>query len=101
MRKRIVFPIVIILFVACLALTIQARTAYPRPVYELIYPDDPRYTGEVIEYLDRASGWEVQRVLVYDPSNPLWVKVFQGDAIFFLFISLYVLGTVSYPRKAK
>jgi len=96
-----VFPIAIVLFVTCLVLTVQARTVYPKPLYEPVYPGDPRYTDEVVEYLDRASGWEVQRLLVYDPPNPLWVKVFQGDAIFFLFIGLFVLGAVSYPRKAK
>lgn len=100
MRKRIVFPIAIILLVTCFVLTIQARTAYVKPLYEPVYPGDPRYTGEVVEYLDRAGGWEVQWVLVYDPANPLWVKILQGDASLFLFTGLYVLAAVSYPRKA-
>jgi len=98
--KKAVFSIAIILFVICLVLTIQARISYPKPVYEPVYPGDPRYTGEVIEYLDRLGGWEVQWVLVYDPGNPAWVEFFQGDAPFFLFIGLLIFAAWSYPKKS-
>ena len=100
--RRVVFAITIVIFILCIILTIEARTAYPKPIYEPIYPDDPRYTGEVVEWFDRASGWEVQWVLVYDPDNPTWVDVFQTGTSFFIFVGLFVTFALSYPpRKAK
>jgi len=97
--KKSGFIIALILFIVATILCIQARTAYPKPIYEPIYPDDPRYTGEVVEYFDRASGWEVQWVLVYEPDNPGWVEVFQSDTSFFILVGLFILVALASPRK--
>lgn len=98
--KKAIFAIVVILFAVCLILTIGARTAYPKPIYEPIYHGDPRYTGQVIEYIDRASGWEVQWVLVYDPDNPGWVEFFQGDTGILIPLVLFLIILWSYPKKS-
>lgn len=96
--RRTIFAIAILLFIACIVLTIHARVAYPQPIYEQIYPSDPRYTGEVIEWFDRASGREVQSVLVYDPENPTWVEVLQSGMGFFILVGLFIFVALSDPK---
>jgi hypothetical protein len=96
--RKLLFATAILLFVACIALTIHARVAYPQPIYEYIYPGDPRYTGEVVEWFDRASGWEVQQVLVYDPENPAWVDILQSGISFLILVGLFIFVALSGPK---
>lgn len=98
MGKKL-FILTLILFVTAIILTIHAEVAYPKPIYEEIYPSDPRYTGEVVEWFDRASGWNVQRILVYDPDNPGWVEVFQSGMSFFILFGLFILVALAGPRE--
>jgi len=92
----------ILIFVACLSLLVYAKVAYPAPIYEYIYPGDPRYTGEVIDaYEDRVSGWEVQRILVDDHGNPGWVMTLYGDAGVFVVIGALIFMAVLGPRTRE
>lgn len=82
MKHPRLFWTTLTVFVILLSSWLFASFSYPQTIY------DYQQTGELVEWLDRASGWAVDAVPVFVPDNPLWVNMIRRVAP----ISLFVLA---------
>ena len=90
--------IALCIFVALLGIWLWQDIGYPHTIYEY------HETGKVSEqYLDRASGLEIEAVPVFIPTNPLWVDlVRRWGIIAMILIGFYAAYIeIDFRSKAK
>jgi hypothetical protein len=80
--KTSILGFCIVIWLVLLGIWVWQGFSYPHTIYEY------HQTGEVREYLDRASGLVVEAKPVWEPDNPPWVGLIRRWAPVTLFAGL-------------